>query len=399
MTSLNKIILKKGRERSLLRRHPWIFSGAVRRTEGHPELGETVDIFSYEGLFLGRGAYSPSSQIRIRIWTYDKNEEIDTSFFKRRIRASIDMRESLKIFERTNAYRLISGEADGLPGLIVDRYDNFLVCQFLSAGVEYWKPVIVEQLKELSGVTNSYERSDADIRKKEGLKSLKRLLEGKEPPSLIRIEENELKFFVDIKNGHKTGFYLDQRDSRLLLSSYARGANVLNCFSYTGGFGLAALKGGAEHVTNVEDGSALIELTDKNFELNNFEKHRFTNIKADVFKLLRLYEKEGRKFDIIILDPPKFADSQANISRASRGYKDINMLAFKLLRPKGLLFSFSCSGLMKMDLFQKIVADAAIDAECDVLLLRWLGQSSDHPIKLCIPESMYLKGLLCRMSI
>ncbi len=392
-----RVILKKGRERSLLRKHPWVFSGAVKQVEGTPLPGETVDVFSCDNRFLGRGAYSPVSDIRIRIWTFDEKESVDELFFKRRILASIALRESLHIQEQTNAYRLISAEADGLPGFIVDRYDDFFVCQFLSAGAAYWKDEIIGQLKKLNGIKCIYERSDSDVRKKEGLPSTHGLLWGEDPPPLIHIKEEGLQFYVDIKNGHKTGFYLDQRDNRHLIRSYSSGAEVLNCFAYTGGFGLAALKGGAKHVTNIEDVPGLIELINKNLELNQFDKRRCVNVKANVFQLLRQYNKEEKSFDIIILDPPKFAEAQSHIPRASRGYKDINWLALKLLRPKGLLFTFSCSGLMKMDLFQKIVADAAIDAGRDVQILQWLSQSADHSIKLHIPESLYLKGLLLRV--
>jgi len=391
---VNKVILKKGRERSLLRYHPWVFSGAVKGTEGALKPGETVEVFSDEGRFLGRGAYSPASQIRVRIWTFDGKEAVDAGFFQERIRASIHLRESFQIPEQTNAFRLLSAEADGLPGLIVDRYADFLVCQFLSAGAEHWKAAVVEQLRALTGVENIYERSDVDVRQKEGLEQVRGLISGQAPPPLIEIEEGGIRFFVDIHHGHKTGFYLDQRDNRRLVRSHANGKEVLNCFAYTGGFGLAAVKGGAGHVTNVEDSAGLVEMIEKNLELNGFGKDRCTNVKADVFKLLRRYEREGRLFDVIILDPPKFAESQAHLARACRGYKDINLLAFRLLRPGGLLFTFSCSGLMKMELFQKIVADAAIDAGRDAQVLGWLGQSADHPIRLSVPESLYLKGLL-----
>ena len=391
---MNKVILKKGRERSLLRLHPWVFSGAVQRTEGTLKLGETVDVFSNDGQLLGRGAYSPASQIRVRIWTFDESETVDEEFFRKRIQAAINLRESLELPEQTSAFRLISAEADGLPGLVVDQYDDFLVCQFLSAGAEHWKTTIVDQLKALTGVNNIYERSDVDVRQKEGLEQARGLLSGDTPPAVLGIEEKDVKFFVDIVNGHKTGFYLDQRENRQLVRSHSRGKDVLNCFAYTGGFGLAALKGGARQVTNVEDVAGLVEMIDRNVELNQFDKDRCTNLKADVFKLLRRFEKEGRKFDVIVLDPPKFAESQAHLARASRGYKDINLLAFKLLRPGGLLFTFSCSGLMKMDLFQKIVADAAIDSGRDARIVQWLRQAGDHPVKLCIPETMYLKGLL-----
>ncbi|MCW5206277.1 class I SAM-dependent methyltransferase [Desulfobulbus sp. F5] len=394
---MNKLILKEGRERSLLHGHPWLFSGAVQRVEGNPQPGTTVDVISANGQCLGRGAYSPSSQIRLRLWTFDEQELVDEAFFSRRVQAAVQLRESLGIPAQTNAYRLIAAEADGLPGLIADRYGDFIVCQFLSTGAERWKKILIEQLKQATGLHNIYERSDVEVRKKEGLQPCKGLLCGEEPPALQEIEENGLRFLVDLKEGHKTGFYLDQRDNRNIVRSHSLDAEVLNCFAYTGGFGIAALKCGAKHVVNAEDRADFISMIDDNARLNGFPDNACTSIKADVFQLLRQYLKEGRTFDLIILDPPKFAESQTNMERASRGYKDINLLAFKLLRPGGLLFTFSCSGLMKMELFQKIVADAATDSGRDVQLLRWLGQSADHPVKLAIPETQYLKGLCVRV--
>jgi 23S rRNA (cytosine1962-C5)-methyltransferase len=397
-SSMNNLILKEGRERSLLHGHPWLFSGAVQRVQGNPQPGTTVDAVSADGQTLGRGAYSPSSQIRLRIWTFDAQELVDEAFFARRIEAAVRLRASLGIPAQSNACRLVASEADGLPGVTADRYADFIVCQFLSVGAERWKNVIAAQLRQTTGLENIYERSDADVRKKESLQPHKGVLCGNEPPDLLEIEENGMRFLVDIKSGHKTGFYLDQRDNRNAVRIRSAGAEVLNCFAYTGGFGLAALHGKAKHVTNVEDRADFIGLIEKNIQLNGFAADRCTNLKADVFQLLRQYLQEGRSFDLIVLDPPKFAESQANLERAARGYKDINLLAFKLLRPGGLLFTFSCSGLMKMELFQKIVADAAVDSKRDAQLLHWLGQSADHPVKLAIPETQYLKGLCLRAS-
>ena len=391
---MNRIILKAGRERSLLRGHPWVFSGAIATVEANPAAGATVELYSQAGQFLGRGAYSPASQIRVRVWTFAESEAIDSAFFERRLQSALARRQALRISHQTNAYRLISAESDGLPGLIVDRYGEFLVCQFLSIGAQKWKDSIVSLLAALPGVRGIYERSDVAMRKKEGLAQTRGLLWGEEPPELVEIDEQGLKFHVVIRHGHKTGFYLDQRDNRRLVREHSADREVLNCFAYTGGFGLAALQGGAAEVTNVEDVAGLIELIDRNLALNGFAADRCSNLKADVFKLLRQYQEQGRNFDLIILDPPKFAESQGHLQRASRGYKDINRLAFKLLRPGGLLFTFSCSGLMKPELFQKIVADAALDAGREGQILQWLGQAPDHPVMLQIPESHYLKGLL-----
>lgn len=391
---MTSVVLKQGRERSLSRRHPWVFSGAVDRVEGTPEAGDTVTVAAADGRFLGRGAFSPASQIRVRIWTFDESEAIDEAFFARRIHAALALRQALGIPERTDAWRLVSAEGDGLPGLVVDRYGGHLVCQFLSAGAERWKAAIVEVLKSLDGMAGIHERSDKAVRRKEGLKPAQGLLWGEAAPELMEVHEDGRRLLVDVVHGHKTGLYLDQRDNRRLVAERAAGREVLNCFAYTGGFGLAALQGGAAHVTNVEDVAGLVELTGRNVALNGLDEGRADNLKADVFKLLRTYAEAGRRFDLVVLDPPKFADSQAQLQRAARGYKDINRLAFKLLRPGGLLFTFSCSGLMRPDLFQKVVADAALDAGRDARLLQWLGQAPDHPVRLQIPETHYLKGLL-----
>ena len=391
-------ILKKGREKSLLRKHPWVFSGAIHQTDKNIHSGETVEVLSADNRLLGQGSYSPHSQIRVRMWTFGSDESFNKHFFRDRIEAAVRQRNNIGIPKQTNAYRIIAAEADGLPGLIVDRYNDILVCQFLSAGMEFNKSSVIDTLHSLPNVKTIYERSDVEVRNKEGLKPQKGVLLGKEPADLVEIEEQGIQFHVDIKNGHKTGFYLDQRDNRLLVQSYSAGKHVLNCFAYTGGFGIAALTGGAAHVTNVEDIAGPIELIKKNLELNRIDKQKCTNIKADVFQLLRQYEKEKRTFDLIILDPPKFAESQSHMNQAARGYKDINLLAFKILKPGGLLFTFSCSGLMKMDLFQKIVSDAAIDSGRAAQIIRWLGQSLDHPVKLHIPETSYLKGLCIKLE-
>ncbi len=393
----DKVILKANRERSALRGHPWIFSGAVQIVEGNPENGATVEVFTADGRFVGKGAYSPHSQIRVRLWTFDPEEQIDSKFFKQKIEQAQKRRQLLNLTSTTNAFRLISAEADGLPGLIVDRYDQYLVCQFLSSGVEFWKEEIINALKEVVSPTGIFERSDVSVRRKEGLKPHKGSLWGKEPPDQIEISENGLKFLVDVKNGHKTGFYLDQRENRQIVRSYCQNKEVLNCFAYTGGFGLAALKGGAKAVTNIEDVAGLLHLITQNVKLNDLPEDKIENIKGDVFNVLRQFERQGRQFDVVILDPPKFADSQAQLKNAIRGYKDINRLSLKILKPGGYLFTFSCSGLMKPELFFKTVSDAALESGRPVQLLRNLQQSADHPILLHIPETFYLKGLLCRV--
>ena len=390
------VILKPGREKSLARRHPWIFSGAVERVEGECRPGETVTIHAAQGGLLARGAFSPHSQIRVRVWSFDATATIDPDFFKARLDRALALRRYLSAREPLDACRLVNAEADGLPGVIVDRYGDFLACQFLSAGAEFWKDTILDALRTLIPAAGIYERSDADVRTKEGLTPCRGLLAGREPPELVEIREGTFRFLVDIRQGHKTGFYLDQRQNRALSAGFAPGAEVLNCFAYTGAFGVYTLGSGAAALTNVESSAAALALSRRNLALNGLDLGRVEQVEGDVFQTLRLYRDTGRRFDLIVLDPPKFADSRRNLPRASRGYKDINLLAFKLLRPGGVLFTFSCSGLMPPDLFQKIVADAALDAGCHAQVLGRLDQSADHVTSLNFPEGRYLKGLICR---
>jgi len=392
-----KVTLKKGREKSLLRRHPWIFSGAIAKVDGTPQSGETVTIQGTDGTVYGSGAYSPQSQIRVRMWSFHPDEEITPAFFHSKLKLALTLRTSLFKDNPTTAYRLINAESDGLPGLIVDRYADYLVCQFLSAGVERWKETIVDQLNEVITNKGIYERSDASVRKKEGLTPTTGVLSGDEPPELVEITERPHRFLVDILHGHKTGFYLDQRDNRTCMAELSRDKEIVNCFSYTGGFAVAALKAGAKKVINIDSSAALLHLSDKNIALNDLDPHKVENCEGDVFTVLRKYRDAGRQFDIIVLDPPKFAESRSQVQRASRGYKDINLLACKLLRSDGILMTFSCSGLVSRELFQKIVADAALDAGREVQILRHLSQSSDHPVATNFPEGSYLKGLLCRI--
>ncbi|OGV70250.1 MAG: 23S rRNA methyltransferase [Lentisphaerae bacterium RIFOXYA12_FULL_48_11] len=390
------IILKNGREKSLLRRHPWIFSEAIKHIDGQPKPGDTVDVLAANGTFLGRGAYSPDSQIVVRIWSFDSSTQISSQFFGEKLARAVKLRERLAI--KSTACRLVNAESDGLPGLIVDRYNDFVVCQFLARGTEFWKKEIVSVLKELTSAKGIYERSDVDVRVKEGLPQVTGALEGIEPPDLIEIQEGENRFLVDVKRGHKTGFYLDQRDNRKCVSEYAKGGEVLNCFAYTGGFGVYAAKGGAGHVTNIDSSSDVLALAAKNNELNGIGPDKIENVDGDVFQLLRKHRDSRKQFDVIVLDPPKFVNSRHQLEQASRGYKDINLLAFKLLKPGGFLFTFSCSGLMPVELFQKIVADSALDAGREARMVRRLGQAEDHPAALNFPEGSYLKGLVCEVS-
>lgn len=392
-----KITLNSGREGSLLRHHPWIFSGAIKSVEGNPVDGQTVEVFTIDRQWLARGSYSSKSQIRVRILSFDLDEHIEKDFFRNKVARAISLRKDMGDLAATNAFRLIFAESDGLPGVIVDRYGDFLVCQFLSAGAEYWKDEIVSQLKEQWPCNGIFERSDSDSRQKEGYQDSVMTLTGSEPPPLIHIKEGHLHFLVDVYKGHKTGFYLDQRKNRALLMKYAENKEVLNAFSYTGGFGIAACLGKSSHVTNVDTSQETLDLARQNFQLNKADMNNIEFIQEDVFNLLRTFRDGRRQFDLIILDPPKFVASASQLSGGTRGYKDINLLAFKLLRPGGILMTFSCSGYVKPDLFQKIVADAAIDAGREACVLEYLSQGPDHPVALNFPEGLYLKGMVCRV--
>ncbi|MBB2927168.1 class I SAM-dependent rRNA methyltransferase [Paraburkholderia silvatlantica] len=404
---MNIVTLKPSKEKSLLRRHPWVYANAIDRVEGKPAPGATVIVRSADGRFLGRAAYSPHSQIRARVWSFDENEPIDHAFFKRRVqRAAADRRAMVS---NTGAVRLIFGEADGLPGLIVDYYvedggeaaksgRGQLVCQFMAAGVEAWKEAIVAALTSATGCPNVYERSDVSIREKEGLEQTTGLLAGDEPPATIITSENGVRYHVDVRNGHKTGFYVDQRDNRALVQTYARGREVLNCFCYTGGFSLAAMKGGAKRVVSIDSSGEALATAQRNVEANGFDPARAAWLDADAFKTLRRLYDEGERFDLVVLDPPKFAASREHVDRAARAYKDINLTGFKLLRPGGLLFTYSCSGAIDPALFQKIVAGAAADARVDARILKRLGAGVDHPLLTAFPEGEYLKGLLLQIA-
>ena len=395
---MSAIILKKSADSFIKRKHPWVFSGAIGKVEGDPTNGETVQILNSNKELVGLGSFSPSSQIRVRVWTFNPEEKVDSNFFRKKTDQAKSLREKIIDISTTNAYRIINSESDGLPGLIVDRYVEYLVCQFLSSGVEFFKESIADVLNDIFKPEGIYERSDIDVREKEGLKPAKGLLRGKEPEELVEILENGLKFFVDIKEGHKTGFYLDQRDNRKLVSEFAKEKTVLNCFSYTGGFSVYALSSGAKNVTQIETSAPGLDLSIKNIELNLLDTSQVENINGDVFEVLRKFRDERRTFDLIILDPPKFAESVSQIQKASRGYKDINLLVIKLLNPGGILFTFSCSGHISPELFQKIVADAALDSGRNVKIIKQLTQSADHPVSTNFPEGLYLKGMVCSVN-
>ena len=389
---MKSIRLRPGKERSLLRRHPWVFDGAIAKGGG--DAGETVRVESHEGQFLGWAAFSPSSKIRARVWSFDENDRIDASFFIAGIDRAVRARERFDI--KSDGLRLIHGESDGLPGVVVDRYADTLVAQFSSCGAERWKSVIVDALLAQTGLTRLYERSDASVRSLEGLPEATGWLQGSGDTG-ITITEHDWKLSLDVAEGHKTGFYLDQRDSRRKFAEHARRLqfqNVLNCYCYTGGFTVAALAGGAAHVTSIDSSGPAIERARANVALNGFDAGRTTMLDADVNASLRQFHKEGRSFDAIVLDPPKFAPTVAHAERAARAYKDINRIALSILAPGGVLFTYSCSGGISADLFHKIVASAGIDAGVDAFITERLGGAPDHPMTVNFPEGEYLKGLV-----
>ncbi len=388
--------LKEGKERSLQRRHPWIFDSAIAKGGGDP--GETVRVESHDGQFLAWAAVSPASRIRARAWSFDANQRIDAAFFAATVQKAVAARARFPI--ASDSLRLVHGESDGLPGLIVDRYGDTLVAQFTSAGVERWKAVLADALLAATGLTRLYERSDASARQLEGLPPVTGWLRG-EGPTELTIQEHDWRLTLDVATGHKTGFYLDQRDSRHKFSQYARRLGfqrVLNCYCYTGGFTVAALAGGAGHVTSIDSSGPALARARAHVALNGFDAARADFLDADVNASLRRFIQDGRTFDAIILDPPKLAPSAAHAERAARAYKDINRLAFKLLAPGGVLFTYSCSGGISADLFHKIVASAGIDAGVDGFITERLAGAPDHPMTLVFPEGEYLKGLVVQVK-
>jgi 23S rRNA (cytosine1962-C5)-methyltransferase len=389
---LKVVRLRAGKERSLLRRHPWIFESAIAKGGG--DAGETVRVESDQGQFLGWAAFSPASKIRARVWSFDEAQRIDASFFTAACARAVQVRARFDI--PSNAMRLVHGESDGLPGLIVDRYGDTLVAQFTSSGVERWKEAIADALLAATGLHKLYERSDASSRALEGLPEVTGWLRGQGEVELL-LQEHDWQLAVNIADGHKTGFYLDQRDSRKRFSDYARRLRferVLNCYCYTGGFTVAALTGGATHVTSIDSSGPALEKAAANVALNGFDAGRASFMDADVNASLRQFIDQGRSFDAIVLDPPKFAPTVAHAERAARAYKDINRLAFKLLEPGGVLFTYSCSGGISADLFHKIVASAGCDAGVDGYIHERMGGAPDHPMTVNFPEGEYLKGLV-----
>jgi 23S rRNA (cytosine1962-C5)-methyltransferase len=394
-----QIILHPDKERSVFRRHPWLFAGSVAHLKGRANPGDTVEVLTDDGRPMGKAAWSPKSQIRARMWTFDPDETIDDAFFKRRVAQSVARRDVMPELRGQQGLRLIHAESDGLPGVIADQYGDTVVVQLTSTGADKWRKAIVNALVKVTGCGRVFERSDSDVRSMEGLEPVTGWIHGEAPNAAIAIEENGVRLGIDVAGGHKTGFYLDQRDNRRLLGELSAGKSVLNCFCYTGGFSLQALAGGATHVLSIDSSGPALDQARANIALNpRLPADRAEWQEADVFLALREYRKAGRTFDVIVLDPPKFAPSAAHAERAARAYKDINLLGFRLLNPGGLLMTYSCSGGIGLELFQKIVAGAALDAGRDARIVRRLQGSADHPIGLAYPEGEYLKGLLVQVD-
>jgi 23S rRNA (cytosine1962-C5)-methyltransferase len=396
------VVLKRGREKPVYNHHPWIFSGAISRVEGKVQDGDLVRVTDSKGVFLATGYLNRRSQIAVRLLTWDAGEVVNIDFWRRRLERAISGRSGLTA---SSACRLVHAEADGLPGLIIDRYREWLVLQCLTVGMARRQSVLVallaephflgSKIRDLVAPLGIYARDDAEVRRKEGLALESGTLWGAEPPDRLEIVEHGHRFLVDVKRGHKTGFYLDQRDNRQRVAAYCANRDVLNAFAYTGGFGVYAARSGAKSIVNVDTSADALALASENLALNSCAPQEMVN--GDVFQVLRRYRSEGREFDLVVLDPPKFAASRTQLISASRGYKDANLLAMQLLRPGGFLVTFSCSGLVSADLFQKIVFGASVDAGRDVQILEQLSQAADHPVLLTFPESAYLKGLICRV--
>lgn len=387
------VIIKKGREKSLLRRHPWVFSGAIERVCGNPESGDTVKVISSKGEFLARAAYSEHSQLTARCWSFDESEAIDEAFFFRRLKRASELRSALHLNDVSGGCRLVYSESDGLPGVVIDRFGEWAVAQFLSSGAEKYREVIGRCALEVFGLKGIYERSDTSVRGKENLPERKCMLAGSDLPQEIEVVENGLRFSVDPRHGQKTGFYFDLRDVRQLVMQYAPGKKMLNAFCFTGGFACAALKAGAKSVLNLDSSRPALLQAEKNLHLNGITSG-YENRAVDCFEELKRLASAGEKFDFIILDPPKLVESRNSLERGCRAYQFLARMGYKLLNPGGIMFNLSCSGLMEMPLFQKITCDAALEAQVEASVIGTLRQGADHPVLLTVPETSYLKGLV-----
>jgi 23S rRNA (cytosine1962-C5)-methyltransferase len=391
-----EITLKKGKEKAALQRHPWVFSGALEKVKGKPEDGDVVKVFAFDNEFLAYGYYNSNSRVAVRLLEWDESQTIDNNWYQNRLKQAIASRQFI-LSEQTNTCRLVFSEADFLPGLIVDQYADFLSLQILSSGIEKVKAEIVEILKAELKPTGIFDKSDATARTHEGLPIENGLLWGENPPEFLAVKENGITYNINIAEGQKSGFYCDQRDNRHILASYTKGKKVLDCFSYSGGFSLNSLANGAASITCVDSSGLAIETLKQNVALNKFDVNKVTTIQSDVNKQLRAFKESGELFDVIVLDPPKYAPSRSALDRAARAYKDLNRLGMLLLEKGGLLATFSCSGAVDIETFKQIIAWAALDAGKEVQIIKQFCQPEDHPVRISFPEGEYLKGLLLRV--
>jgi 23S rRNA (cytosine1962-C5)-methyltransferase len=399
MNRNHAVVLKPGRQKPVQQGHPWVFSGAIRTIPEAVADGDMVDVHSHDGQWLARGYLNRRSQIQVRLLTWQRDEQIDADFWQRKLAAAIESRGLIIDPQQTDAYRLVNGESDFLPGLVVDRFGDYLVMQAGTLTIDQLKVPLAEMLLKQTGCKGVIERSDMALRREEGLDESVGLLAGESPPSNVEIREAGLRFYVDLLGGQKTGFYVDQRTNRQRTAGYCQGRRVLNAFAYTGAFAVHALAAGATEVVNLDSSVEALTLGEENMRLNGFDPDAQQSVAGDVFEVLRdWWEFEDERFDLIVLDPPKFANARRQVDAALRGYKDINLLALRLLRPGGILVTFSCSGLIEADLFQKVVFGAAVDAGRQVQILEWLRQAPDHPVAITFPEGAYLKGLICRVG-
>src|ERR1700710_389330 len=392
-----EVILKKGKEKAVLQRHPWLFSGAIERVKGKPANGEIVKLLNDKGDFMAYGFYNDQSRVALRLLEWDENVAVDEAWFRNKVAVAVAGRSELLSTGATNTCRLIFSESDYLPGLIVDKYADHLAVQVLTSGIEKMMPVIIDELKRLLNPKSVFDKSDASSRQHEGLETTNVVLFGDNPPASVEVKENNIIYNINIAEGQKSGFYCDQRDNRKIVAGYAKGKKVLDCFSYTGGFTLNALQNGAASVTSVDSSALAIETLKENIKLNKLDTGKHTAIQSDVNKQLRVFKDAGEIFDIIVLDPPKYAPSRSALDRASRAYKDLNRLGMQLLNRGGLLATFSCSGAMDMETFKQVLAWAALDAGKQVQFIYQFHQPEDHPVRASFPEGEYLKGLLCRV--
>lgn len=397
LCSMVDVILKKGKEKAVLQRHPWLFSGAVERVKGMPANGDIVTLLNEKGGFMAYGFYNDQSRVALRLLEWDENTEINEDWFRRKVAMAVASRSNILQDGKTNTCRLIFSEADYLPGLIVDKYADYLAVQILTSGIELMMPVIIDELQRQLKPKGIFDKSDASSRAHEGLQTFNQVLAGEHPPEIVQVLENSVTYGINIAEGQKSGFYCDQRDNRLITALHARGKKVLDCFSYTGGFTLNALKNGAASVTSVDSSALAIGTLIHNIGLNELEASKHTAIQSDVNKQLRALREQGEKFDIVVLDPPKYAPSRSALDKAKRAYKDLNRLGMLLLEKGGLLATFSCSGAMDIDTFKQVLAWAALDAGKEVQFIYQFCQPEDHPVRASFPEGEYLKGLLCRV--